>query len=194
MPTSRAVYVQVFIDWSCLYQKNPSLWKRWMVNSSAFFGMTDEELCQSSPDGAAMVAERRAYQESRSKAESAALGRVLEHAMDLFYSHTGITVVLLTVLPEKLPEGFDASRTYSSRGWTSFERCSAELAKYALRMTMLFCARDAHACMHTHVCTQMHVHAHMYMRYMHILVRCSHHMHTLHTFDCVLCDWSWPCE
>jgi hypothetical protein len=45
--------------------------------------------------------------------------------MDLWYGHAGITVVLLT----KLPEGSDKARSYESRGWTTFERCSAELGK-----------------------------------------------------------------
>jgi len=38
-----------------------------------------------------------------------------------------VTVVLLTQLPDELPAGFDRSRTYDTRGWTTFERCSAEL-------------------------------------------------------------------
>ena len=38
-----------------------------------------------------------------------------------------MTVVLLTQLPDELPAGFDRSRTYDTRGWTTFERCSAEL-------------------------------------------------------------------
>ena len=35
--------------------------------------------------------------------------------------------MLLTQLPDELPAGFDRSRTYDTRGWTTFERCSAEL-------------------------------------------------------------------
>ena len=31
--------------------------------------------------------------------------------------------------PKKLPKSFDAIRTYDSRGWTTYERCSAELGK-----------------------------------------------------------------
>ena len=34
--------------------------------------------------------------------------------------------MLLTQLPDELPAGFDRSRTYDTRGWTTFERCSAE--------------------------------------------------------------------
>jgi hypothetical protein len=49
--------------------------------------------------------------------------------MDLWYAHSKTTVVLLTELPKKLPDSFDPKRTYESRGWTTFERCSAELGK-----------------------------------------------------------------
>ena len=49
--------------------------------------------------------------------------------LDLWYAHAKTTVVLLTELPKKLPKSFDAIRTYDSRGWTTYERCSAELCK-----------------------------------------------------------------
>ncbi|EOD32723.1 hypothetical protein EMIHUDRAFT_230519 [Emiliania huxleyi CCMP1516] len=52
---------------------------------------------------------------------------MLENTMDLWYTHASVTVVLLTQLPDELPAGFDRSRTYDARGWTTFERCSAEL-------------------------------------------------------------------
>ena len=35
--------------------------------------------------------------------------------------------MLLTQLPDELPASFDRSRTYGTRGWTTFEWCSAEL-------------------------------------------------------------------
>ncbi|EOD41513.1 hypothetical protein EMIHUDRAFT_193834 [Emiliania huxleyi CCMP1516] len=88
----------VFLDWSSGYQKDPALF-----------------------------AQRRAYEASRSGEEKAAFGRMLENTMDLWYAHASITVVLLTQLPDELPAGFDRSRTYDTRGWTTFERCSAEL-------------------------------------------------------------------
>ncbi|EOD35054.1 hypothetical protein EMIHUDRAFT_110912 [Emiliania huxleyi CCMP1516] len=88
----------VFLDWSSGYQKDPALF-----------------------------AERRAYEASRSAAEKAAFDRMLDNTMDLWYAHASITVVLLTQLPDELPAGFDRSRTYDARGWTTFERCSAEL-------------------------------------------------------------------
>ncbi|EOD12687.1 hypothetical protein EMIHUDRAFT_213472 [Emiliania huxleyi CCMP1516] len=88
----------VFLDWCSGYQKNPALF-----------------------------AERRAYEASRSGEEKAAFGRMLENTMDLWYAHRSVTVVLLTQLPDELPAGFDRSRTYDTRGWTTFERCSAEL-------------------------------------------------------------------
>ncbi|EOD30873.1 hypothetical protein EMIHUDRAFT_232274 [Emiliania huxleyi CCMP1516] len=88
----------VFLDWSSGYQRDPALF-----------------------------AERRAYEASRSGEEKAAFGRMLENTMDLWYAHASVTVVLLTQLPDELPAGFDRSRTYDTRGWTTFERCSAEL-------------------------------------------------------------------
>ncbi|EOD35208.1 hypothetical protein EMIHUDRAFT_227767 [Emiliania huxleyi CCMP1516] len=90
--------VGVFLDWSSGYQKDP-----------------------------AQFAERRAYEASRSGEQKAAFGRMLENTMDLWYAHASVTVVLLTQLPDELPAGFDRSRTYDTRGWTTFERCSAEL-------------------------------------------------------------------
>ncbi|EOD31928.1 hypothetical protein EMIHUDRAFT_231166 [Emiliania huxleyi CCMP1516] len=89
----------VFLDWCSGYQKDPLLF-----------------------------AERpREYEASRSGEEKAAFGRMLENTMDLWYAHRSVTVVLLTQLPDELPAGFDRSRTYDTRGWTTFERCSAEL-------------------------------------------------------------------
>ena len=63
--------------------------------------------------------------QSRSEEEEQAFRRGLKQTMDLWYSHAGITVVLLT----KLPEDHGTARSYESRGWTTFERCSAELGK-----------------------------------------------------------------
>ena len=71
----------------------------------------------------------QAYEESRTDEEKAAMKRALHLTMDLWYAHSGITVVLLTELPDELPEGFDKTRSYENRGWTTFERCSAELGK-----------------------------------------------------------------
>ena len=114
----------VFIDWGSLHQKDPRLWKEWMV-------CTDDEL-RAKHDGQTyecMMEERRAYNQSRSATENEAFKRALTNTMDLWYGHTGTTVVLLTELPATLPSSFDTSRTYESRGWTTFERCSTELAK-----------------------------------------------------------------
>ncbi|EOD28900.1 hypothetical protein EMIHUDRAFT_456895 [Emiliania huxleyi CCMP1516] len=38
----------------------------------------------------------------------------------------------------KLPAGFDRSRTYDTRGWTTFERCSAELSSLRWALPMVF--------------------------------------------------------
>jgi len=118
----------VFLDWGSLYQKDPKLWKAWM-NDVRLLKQSDEELAASRTEGKRLVAERAAYDNSRDELQKAAFGRGLKHTMDLWYGHSGTTVVLLTMLPHKLPKGFDTSRTYDSRGWTTFERCSAELAK-----------------------------------------------------------------
>jgi hypothetical protein len=105
----------VFFDWASLFQKDHKLW-------------TPAEL----------VAEEKRTEDQRRKAElyrdsrtpygdkmfKFALG-----TMDLWYAHAKTTVVLLTELPEKLPESFDKERTYDKRGWTTYERCSAELCK-----------------------------------------------------------------
>ena len=93
--------------------------------------MADQALYAKS-DGALseqQAADRCAYEASRTAEQKAAFDRMLSNTMDLWYAHSAITVVLLTQLPDELPAGFDPSRTYDSRGWTTFERCSAELAK-----------------------------------------------------------------
>ena len=72
----------------------------------------------------------QAYKESRTDEEKAAMKRALHQTMDLWYAHLGITVVLLTELPDELPEGFDKTRSYENRGWTTFERCSAGLQAF----------------------------------------------------------------
>jgi len=122
------------------------------LEEGSLYALSEESL-STMAGGDRMVAERRAYeaslrrhrrrptpgpcpnedewstQASRTVEEKAAFGRMLHHTMDLWYAHSAITVVLLTQLPDELPAGFDQSRTYDTRGWTTFERCSAELAK-----------------------------------------------------------------
>jgi len=93
------------------------------LEEGSLYALSEESL-STMAGGDRMVAERRAYEASRT-----AFGRMLHHTMDLWYAHSAITVVLLTQLPDELPAGFDQSRTYDTRGWTTFERCSAELAK-----------------------------------------------------------------
>ena len=147
----------VFLDWGSGYQKDPALWRAWM-SLPALYSMSDDELrrvdrerivderhshealaegamyamseetLHSMTDGERLVAERRAYEQSRTGEQKAAFGRMLHHTMDLWYAHAAVTVVLLTQLPDELPAGFDTTRTYESRGWTTFERCSAELS------------------------------------------------------------------
>jgi hypothetical protein len=117
----------VFIDWASLYQKDPQKWQSWMDGPDRW--KSDQDLAVVAVDGPKMVAERHAYNESRSSEETAAFRRALENTMDLWYGHGATTVILLTELPDELPIGFDVTRTYAARGWTTFEQCSAELAK-----------------------------------------------------------------
>ena len=125
----------VFIDFGSGYQKDPALWRGWMSDQGVYV-LSDEELRDLS-NGEQLVAERRAYEASRTEEEKAAFDRMLHNTMDIWYAHASITVVLLTVLPDELPEGFDTTRTYAIRGWTTYERCSAELAKsFNLRVAL----------------------------------------------------------
>ena len=100
-----------------------------MSDTTLMYQTSDEALEQTAVDGAQMLAERRVYEQSRSAKQHEAFKRALTQTMDLWYAHASTTVVLLTQLPEELPEGFDKSRSYARRGWTTFERCSAELGK-----------------------------------------------------------------
>jgi len=70
------------------------------------------------------------YQEegggTRSSEQYTSFKRALNKTMDLWYAHQGVVVLFVT----KLAEHKSAEvRSYDSRGWTSFERCSAELIK-----------------------------------------------------------------
>ena len=118
----------VFLDWGSIHQKDPTLFKQSETPEG------DPGSPRSEAEQAAFEADLKAgrkfyggkeYEESRSGEEKQAFGRGLKQTMDLWYGHAGITVVLLT----KLPEGSDKARSYESRGWTTFERCSAELGK-----------------------------------------------------------------
>ena len=62
--------------------------------------------------------------------EKAAFGRGLEETMDVWYAHQMIATIFVTWLPEWYTSKPDA-RIYESRGWTFFERSSAELIKPA---------------------------------------------------------------
>jgi hypothetical protein len=106
----------VFFDWASLFQKDPRLW------TPAEF-VAEEERTEDQRRAAEL------YRDSRTQAQGQATKFALDHTMDLWYAHSKTTVVLLTELPNKLPDSFDAKRTYDSRGWTTFERCSAELGK-----------------------------------------------------------------
>jgi len=106
----------VFFDWASLFQKDHKLWTPAEL-------VAEEKRTEGQRDAAKL------YRESRTQAQGLATKFALDHTMDLWYAHSKTTVVLLTELPKKLPDSFDAKRTYESRGWTTFERCSAELGK-----------------------------------------------------------------
>ena len=114
----------VFWDWCSIYQKDPKLFD-------------EQETPQSKSDDErdAFIEDLRAkrkfyggerYENSRTPEQKAAFGRALSETMDVWYSHKKIVAVFVT----KLPDGY-AGRTYETRGWTSFERASAELIKPA---------------------------------------------------------------
>jgi len=105
----------VFFDWASLFQKDHKLW-------------TEAELIaeEERTEDQRLAANR--YRDSKTEAQAQAAKFALG-TLDLWYAHSKTTVVLLTELPKKLPKSFDAKRTYDSRGWTTYERCSAELCK-----------------------------------------------------------------
>lgn len=61
----------------------------------------------------------------RTEIQEKAFQRGLSTTMDLWYGHKLTTVYMVT----ELPSGYDNLRSYDMRGWTFFERCSAELIK-----------------------------------------------------------------
>ena len=105
----------VFFDWASLFQKDPRLWTPAEL-------VAEEERTEDQRRAAELY--HKSKTEAQAQATKFALG-----TLDLWYAHAKTTVVLLTELPKKLPKSFGAIRTYDSRGWTTYERCSAELCK-----------------------------------------------------------------
>ena len=105
----------VFFDWASLFQKDHKKW------TPAEFVAEEERTEDQRRDA-------KLYRESKTEAQAQAAKFALG-TLDLWYAHAKTTVVLLTELPKKLPKSFGAIRTYDSRGWTTYERCSAELCK-----------------------------------------------------------------
>ena len=105
----------VFFDWASLFQKDPEEWTPAVL-------VAEEKRTKDQQDAA------KRYHDSRNPNEEKIFKFALG-TLDLWYAHAKTTVVLLTELPKKLPTSFDAIRTYDSRGWTTYERCSAELCK-----------------------------------------------------------------
>eukprot|EP00966_Prymnesium_polylepis_P090283 2091059-Prymnesium_polylepis.1 len=114
----------VFWDWCSIYQKDPKLFDEQETPQ----GKSDDERDAFIED---LCAKRKfyggeRYENSRTLEQKAAFGRALSETMDVWYAHKKIVAVFVT----KLPDGY-AGRTYETRGWTSFERASAELIKPA---------------------------------------------------------------
>jgi hypothetical protein len=103
----------VFIDWASLFQKDPRMW-------------TPAELIaeEKRTEDQRRAAER--YRDSRTEAQAQAT-RIAMGSLNLWYAHAKTTVVLLTELPASYQN--KEIRSYDSRGWATFERCSAELGK-----------------------------------------------------------------
>ena len=117
----------VFLDWGSLFQKDPDLFDP-KETPDAKSGAERDRFNLELQEGTKHYG-GEPYYESRSMEDCKRMHRALDDTMDLWYGHAGTTVVLLTELPQKVPEDFDVTRTYESRGWTTFERCSAELGK-----------------------------------------------------------------
>ena len=116
----------VFLDWASVFQRDPSLF-----DANETPDGVPEQREQPSSSRCARVSGTSAVwtTSSRSADETTAFKTALGQTMDLG-GHAGTTVVLLTELPDELPAGTDCARTYE-QGWTTFERCSAELGKKA---------------------------------------------------------------
>ena len=121
----------VFLDWASLFQKDPDLFV-------AHWKMPDTQETKDALE---------AYESSRPPDQKASFDRALKGTMDLWYGHSGTTVIMLTELPEgwntkQLTNGARARAPpipgpavparpngYDRSGWPTFERCSAELGK-----------------------------------------------------------------
>ena len=102
----------VFWDWLSIYQKDPKLWTPACMKADKDLSTIEKE-------------EKQKYELSRTEAEIEGFRYALHQTMDLWYSHQGTTVYMLT----KLPEGSERKIGYSDSGWTSYEQRSAEQIK-----------------------------------------------------------------
>jgi len=103
----------VFWDWVSIHQKDDSMWK-------AFMYRNDSKLNER------QLAQRVRYENSRTDEEAASFKWALDQTMDLWYAHEGTAVYMITELPGR----FQGRRpSYADSGWTTYERCCAELIK-----------------------------------------------------------------
>ena len=114
----------VFLDWCSLYQKDPAMWSPQMSAAQ----MDRYESSRTVLPAHTLSEAQRVHGPFGSVAAAAAFKSALTGTMDLWYAHSRTTVILVTSLPETLPRGFNG-RGYHERGWTTYERCSAELGK-----------------------------------------------------------------
>ena len=86
----------------------------------------------------------KAYDESRTAVERALFATALHDTMDLWYSHQGTVVYMLTKLPDDAMSMSNVTRTrtrtrtrgYHESGWTTYESCCAS----QIKRTYLFSA------------------------------------------------------
>ena len=104
----------IFWDWASLMQKDPRLWTPACL-------VPESDLQEDSQEWR----EKQRYEKSRSPSETASFHSALHETMDLWYSHQGTTVYMLTALPEASTREVG----YNQSGWTTYERCSAEQIK-----------------------------------------------------------------
>ncbi|CAK0910163.1 unnamed protein product, partial [Prorocentrum cordatum] len=105
--------VGVFWDWGSLLQERP-------VEPAV-------EPAPEEPQGMG----QRAGGASRTPEEKEAYDYALRETMDLWYAHAGTTVFLLTQHPKE--RRCTRENGHEASGWTTFERCSAELVKRTRR-------------------------------------------------------------
>jgi len=113
----------VFLDWCAIYQKDPELFDERETPEAKPAGAERAAFVEALAAGTSFYGGKE-YEESRTPEQKAAFRRALHETMDVWYAHQMIVALFVT----QLPHGY-TGRTYEGRGWTFFERSSAELIK-----------------------------------------------------------------